>query len=76
MAKCPFMGSKKNYSQFSQTHTPLSQCEMVAKECLEDKCALWVKLKNGNQEQGRCAIAWSTILLVEFRQAIERRIQR
>ena len=68
--KCPFM-KEKNYSEASNTHTPLSQCSDVAKDCIKDECALWVKLTSNKQEQGRCVMAWLPVLLVELRGAIE-----
>lgn len=49
----------------------MAKCPLTKKKCLEDKCAWWVKLINDKQERGRCAIAWSAILLVELRVATD-----
>lgn len=48
-------------------------CPLRNQDCLEDKCAWWVKLLVDKQDEGKCAIAWSAILLVELRRATERK---
>lgn len=53
-------------------------CPLTKEDCLETECAWWVKLTVDKKErvaaeQGRCAIAWSTILLVELRVATEKK---
>lgn len=54
------------------------KCPVTKKNCLKNECALWVELvvvdKPGQdkQKQGKCSIAWLPILLVEFRETVER----
>lgn len=47
-------------------------CPLTQGDCLENGCGWWVKLMNDKQERGKCAVAWSSILLVELREAIEK----
>ncbi|GAI03076.1 unnamed protein product [marine sediment metagenome] len=47
------------------------KCPLIKEDCLKEECPWWIKLVIDKKEEGRCAIAWSTILLVEFRIAIE-----
>lgn len=54
------------------------KCPRTKKKCLKNECALWVELvvdnpKQGKQKQGRCSIAWIPVLLVEIREATERK---
>ena len=42
------------------------------KECLEKECALWTTLNYGEEIRGRCALAWLPLMLIEFRQSVER----
>lgn len=50
-------------------------CPFRNQDCLGDECAWWVKLTGdqNKEEEGRCAIAWSTILLCELRVAAEKK---
>lgn len=52
------------------------KCPFSKKDCLKEKCELWVKLLTGGKEQGRCAIAWGVMLLTEIRAAIERKPEK
>ena len=46
-------------------------CPQTGKECpASEECPWWVKLTAGNEEHGRCAVAWLPVLLVELRGAI------
>ena len=49
------------------------KCPLIKEECLEDECRLWVKLTAGEEEHGRCAVAWLPILLVELKEVIARK---
>ena len=51
------------------------KCPRTKKECLKNKCALWVELvvdnpNQGKRNQGKCSIAWIPVLLVELREAV------
>lgn len=48
-------------------------CPFRNQDCLKDTCAMWVKLTIDKQEEGKCAIAWGAILLVELRLATEKK---
>lgn len=55
--------------------------KMVDHICPEDEkeCPLWTKLiinkgKDNECEQGKCAIAWLPVLLIELRVAIEQKM--
>lgn len=49
-------------------------CPLTKEDCLQDECAWWIKLVvDKKEEKGRCAIAWSTILLVELRIATDKK---
>jgi len=52
------------------------KCPFKKKNCLKDECALWVKLTTEGKVTGRCAIAWNAILLVEIREATDRKSNR
>lgn len=56
----------------------MAKCPLTKEDCLEDECAWWVQLMIDKQErvgaeQGKCAVAWSAILLVELRLATEKK---
>lgn len=46
------------------------KCPLTKEDCSED-CPWWVKLKTGEAQQGKCAVAWIPILLIELRITID-----
>jgi len=73
--KCPFM-NEVNFGQMSQTHCITNPTEIVRQDCQKGDCGLWVVLNAGKVEQGRCALTWFPILLVELRVAIEQKTKQ
>lgn len=53
-----------------QVMCPLSM--MAPRMCMKQGCELWVELKCGDRYVGRCSLAWTSVLLTEMRQAIEK----
>jgi len=50
------------------------KCRLTKEKCPESEteCPWWVKMIIGKRDEGRCAVAWVPIILVEIREAIER----
>lgn len=57
-----------------QVMCPLSL--MAPKMCIKQGCEMWVELTYGEVKVARCSFAWSSILMVELRQEIQKLIQK
>ena len=53
-----------------QVMCPLSM--MAPKMCIKQGCELWVELTYGKNKVARCSLAWTSILMVEIRQSVDK----
>jgi hypothetical protein len=46
------------------------------KTCLKEHCEAWVELSYGEQQVGRCSVAWQTIIATEQKVVFEKLLNK